>query len=373
MAKKDYYQVLGVEKGADDAQIKKAYRQKVKQYHPDHNQDNPEAEEKFKEVSEAYEVLSDSTKRSQYDQFGHDAFDPNRGGGGGTYQYGGGGFGGFDFSDFGGLGDIFGDILGGGRRSSRRDPNAPRRGDDIESSITITFEEAAFGCKKDVSVYHTETCETCHGSGGKPGTGTKTCPKCNGRGVVETMTRTLFGSMPSQQVCPQCGGKGKIPNESCKDCGGRGSSPKKRTISINIPAGVDNGNAITVSQQGNAGQNGGQSGDLILHITVKPHKFFTRRGNDLHVKVNVPFAIAALGGKIMIPTLSGDIEHKISSGSQFGDVIRLRGKGVKIYGTDRFGDLFATIYIEVPKKLNRKQEQLLKDFEESFGRNIAQN
>lgn len=356
---KDYYEVLGVKRDASDDEIKKAFRKMALKYHPDKNPGDKEAEEKFKEINEAYQVLSDPQKRSQYDQFGTTDFN-GQGGFGGFEGFGGGGFGGF--SDiFGDIFDIFG--TGGGRKPH----NGPQRGADIEHRITLTFEEAAFGVKKDIDIFRYETCTTCNGSGAKPGTSPKTCDKCRGTGQVRSQRNTAFGSFVSVNTCDKCHGEGRIIETPCPSCNGAGKVRRKRVISINIPAGVDNGNTIPLRGEGELGTKGGPPGDLYIHIRVTPHKIFKRQGVDIMCEVPISFIKAALGGEITVPTLEGNQKHSISEGTQPGTVIKLKGKGIpKLRGNGR-GDLYVQLNVEIPKKLNDRQRDLLNKLAQEFG------
>ncbi len=365
MAKRDYYEVLGIQKGATDDEIKKAFRKQAMKYHPDQNPDDKEAEEKFKEVNEAYEVLSDSQKRSQYDQFGHDAFDPSRGfggGGGGYTQYTGG------FEDI--FGDIFGSFMGGRGRGQQANPNAPRRGADLSVSLTITFEEAFFGTKKEFSLQRSEVCEHCKGNGAEPGSDVQTCPTCQGSGRVRAVQNTIFGQVATEQVCPDCQGHGKKITNYCTVCGGSGRVNKKRTISVKIPAGIDSGQTITLQGQGNAGTNGGPSGDILVNIRVQSHKLFVRDGYDLKLDMTISYPLAALGGEVTVPTMEGDMTYQIPAGTQPNDVIRIAGKGFPKLRGSGSGDLKIRVKLEVPKRLNAKQKELLNEYEETFGRTI---
>ena len=314
--KRDYYEVLGVDKNADDATIKKAYRQQAKKYHPDLNPGDKEAETKFKEVNEAYEVLSDSDKKSRYDQFGHAGVDPNFGAGGGGF---GGGFGGF--SDFGDLGDIFGSFFGGGfgGGTRRSNPNAPRRGNDATASIILSFEEAAKGCEKEVEFSHVENCSECGGSGAAKGTTATTCSRCNGSGHIMATQRTAFGVMQTQQVCPECNGKGKKIDTPCSKCKGNGRVRIRRKHTVNIPAGIDDEQMLNVRGQGDAGVNGGPTGDLRINVNVRPHPIFERRGFDVYCEIPVTFVQATLGDEITVPTLDGKVKFKIHEGTQPGN------------------------------------------------------
>lgn len=361
--KRDYYEVLGVDKSAGTDEIKKAYRKKAKQYHPDLNPGDKEAEAKFKEVNEAYEVLSDDQKKARYDQFGHAGVDPNFGAGGGA-----GGFGGFEDFD---LGDIFSSFFGGGGGfgggGRRANPNAPRRGEDLQSSVTISFEEAAKGCKRKVNVNRIDVCPDCNGSGAAAGTSTSTCPECNGTGTVMTQQRTMFGVVQSQQVCSRCGGKGKIIDTPCGTCRGRGRVPKQSTLEINIPAGIDDRQVLNVRGEGNKGTNGGPSGDLHVNVNVRPHPFFERDGFDVWCEVNVSFVQAALGDTLMVPTLDGKVKYDIPAGTQPGSVFKLRGKGIQNLRSKSRGDQMVRIIVDVPKKLTDEQKDALMKFNETMG------
>ena len=352
--KRDCYEVLGVSKSASDSEIKKAFYKLAKQYHPDAHPGDKEAEAHFKEVNEAYSVLSDADKRARYDQFGWAGIDGAPGGGGSGF----GGFGeGFDVGDI--FGDIFGGMFGGG--GSRRNPNAPRRGDDIGVRVTLTFEEAAFGCKKEISYNRIESCPTCSGNGG---TGSETCTKCGGRGQVTVQQRTPFGYMQSTQPCDGCKGKGKIVKNPCKDCRGSGQTRKSKLIEVNIPAGIDNGQRISLRGQGNAGANGGPAGDLLVTVAVRGHEFFTRDGFDLLCDMPITFVEAALGAKLTIPTLEGQGELTIPEGTQSGTTFCVRGKGIQQLNGRGRGDLLVTVEIEVPKGLGKKQKEALEKFGE---------
>ena len=358
--KRDYYEVLGVNKNASEDEIKKAYRKKAKEFHPDLHPGDKSAETSFKEVNEAYEILSDSSKKSRYDQFGHAGVDPNSTGG-----FGGGGFGGYDFSDMGDLGDIFGSIFGGGFGGGgrRSNPNAPRRGADVEASVVISFEEAAKGCVKSVNSPHVESCEHCHGSGAAAGTSPKTCPNCNGSGQVRVSSRTPFGVMQTQRSCDRCRGSGRIIEKPCSNCNGNGRVHKSRTIDVNIPAGIDDGQALNVRGQGDAGQNGGPSGDLHVIINVRPHAIFERRGYDIWCDIPISFSQASLGTEIEVPTLDGNLSFKVHEGTQPGDVFKFKDKGIPHLNGRGKGNQFVKIIIEIPRHLNEKQKDLLREFE----------
>ncbi len=361
--KRDFYEVLGLSKGASEDEIKKAYKKMARKYHPDLNPDNKEAEEKFKEVNEAYEILSDADKKARYDQFGHAGVDPNFGAGG----FGGGFDGGFDFGD---LGDIFGSFFGGGFGGGRRtNPNAPQRGESIRMSVTISFEEAAFGCEKEVTVERMEACDTCHGNGCAAGTSPEVCPDCRGSGQVQVRRQTPMGMFATTTTCPKCGGKGRIIQQPCGDCHGSGSVRKRKTIKASIPAGIDNGQAISVRGQGHAGKNGGPAGDLLITITVRPHELFRREGTSVLCEAPITFAQAVLGAELEIPTIDGKVKYDLPEGTQSGTTFRLKGKGIpSINGRGR-GDQYVTVYIETPRDLNREQKEALKKFAETLGEN----
>ncbi|MBQ3038103.1 MAG: molecular chaperone DnaJ [Clostridia bacterium] len=352
--KRDYYEVLGVSKGASDDELKKAYRREAKKYHPDLHPGDKEAEAKFKEVNEAYEVLSDSEKKARYDQFGHAGVDPNFGAGGG------GGFGGFD--DFG---DIFSNIFGGGfggfGGGARR--NGPVRGADIRQVIDITFEEAAFGCKKNISVNKQENCPTCKGTGAKDGTAPVTCKRCGGQGQIRQQTRTPLGYMTNITTCPDCNGAGKVVTDPCRECRGTGKVRKTRTIEIDIPQGINHGQTIQISGHGEPGSRGGASGDLLITIRIKPHAIYRREEFDVFIEIPITFVQAALGATIRVPTLDGVVEYDIPEGTQTGTVFKLKNKGIPhIRGKNR-GDEYVTVEVEVPKNISLKQKEILKEFE----------
>lgn len=358
MAKKDYYEVLGLQKGASDDEIKKAFRKLAIKYHPDKNQGNKEAEEKFKEVNEAYQILSDPQKRAQYDQFGTADFS-----GAGADA----GFGGFDFSDIGGFGDIFDSFFGGGFGGSGRRKNGPERGADIEYTLSLSFEEAIFGTEKEISINRYERCETCFGSGSRPGTSPKTCDKCGGTGQVRIQRNTPLGSFVSVTTCDKCGGKGKIVSDPCPTCHGTGKERKHRKIKINVPAGVDNGNVIPLRGHGEHGANGGPAGDLYVNIKAAPHPIFKRKGFDIYIDTHISFAKAALGCQLKVPTVDGDVKYEIPSGTQPGTVFRLRGKGVPRVNSSGRGDQYVNIIVDIPKSLNERQKEALKMFMEASG------
>lgn len=361
--KRDYYEVLGIDRGADDSTIKKAYRKLAKQYHPDVNPGDAEAEKKFKEASEAYAILSDPEKRQQYDQFGHAAFEQGGGGAGGF-----GGFGGFDFG--GDMGDIFGDIFGdlfGGGRSSRGGGSAyrgPQKGANLRAVVNISFEEAVFGCEKFLELNLKETCATCNGSGAKPGTSAETCTRCNGSGRVVTTQQTMFGMMRSEQVCPECRGEGKIIKEKCSDCRGTGFVSKKTKIKVSVPAGIDNGQSIRIREKGEPGSNGGPRGDLLVEVRVARHPIFQRNDVNIYSTSPITFAQAALGGKVRIKTVDGDVEYDVKAGTQTDTKIRLKGKGVpSLRDSKRRGDHYVTLVIQTPTKLSREAKKALEEFD----------
>ncbi len=362
--KRDYYEVLGVDKSASDDEIKKAYRKAAKKYHPDLNPNNKEAEEKFKEANEAYEILSDSEKKARYDQFGHAGVDPNYGAGQGGY---GGGFGGMDFD----LGDIFGSIFGNGfggfGGGGRANPNAPQRGSDTQASITISFEEAAKGCSRSIDTMRIETCDECNGNGCQSGTSPKTCPECHGRGQVTVQQRTPFGVIQSSKPCSHCNGRGTVIDKPCKKCNGAGRVRKSAKLDINIPAGVDDRQILTVRGQGNKGVNGGPAGDLNIVVNVRPHPIFERDGYNVWCDVHLTFMQVALGCTIQVPTLDGKVEYSVPAGTQPGDVFKLRGRGIQSRGGIGKGDQLVRIIVDIPKKLTDKQSELIKQLAMEFG------
>lgn len=350
--KRDYYEVLGLQKGASDNDIKKAFRKMAMKYHPDKNPGDKVAEEKFKEINEAYAVLSDPEKKEKYDRFGHAGVDPNSGFGGGA-----GGFGGFGgFED---IFDMFGGAFGGFGGSRGRRNNGPRKGSDLQKAVTITFEEAAFGTKKEIRLNKYVKCKTCGGSGAAPGTSKKSCPKCGGTGEIRTAQRTPLGTFQSVSPCPDCNGTGEINETPCPDCGGSGKTRDNVTISVNIPAGVDNDSVIPIKGQGEPGVNGGPDGDLYIVINVEPHKIFERRGQDLWLEIPITFDQAALGDDIIVPTLEGKVSYKVPSGTQPDTIFRLKGKGIKSVRGNRKGDLYVKVNLEVPTKLNSKQKKAI--------------
>ena len=362
--KRDYYEVLGVDRGADEATIKKAYRQLAKKYHPDMNPGDKEAEKKFKEASEAYAVLSDAEKRRQYDQFGHAAFEQ---GGGGA-----GGFGGFDFNggDMGDIfGDIFGDLFGGGR--SRRANNGPMKGANVRTAVRITFEEAVFGCEKQLDLNLKDECTTCHGTGAKPGTSPETCPKCGGKGQIVYTQQSLFGTVRNVQTCPDCNGSGKIVKEKCADCHGSGYITNRKKIAVTIPAGIDNGQSIRIREKGEPGVNGGPRGDLLVEVQVERHPIFQRQDMNIYSTAPVTFTQAALGGQIHITTVDGDMAYDIKPGTQTDTKIRLKGKGVpSLRNKNIRGDHYVTLVVQVPTKLNEEAKEYLRKYDEAVNGKI---
>lgn len=354
MAKRDYYEVLGLTKQATDDEIKRAYRKMAKQYHPDLHPDDKEAEAKFKEINEAYGVLSDPQKKATYDQYGFDG--PNMGGGAGSA----GGYGGF--GGFGGFDDILNSFFGGGAGGSQR-YNGPIDGDDLQMQISISFEEAAKGCEKEINLVRDEPCETCKGTGAKPGTSPSTCTTCNGTGQVKVVQNTPFGRIQNVRTCEACHGTGKIIKVPCSRCNGRGKLRTSKRRNIKVPAGIDNGQVITIRGQGELGERGGQPGDLLILVNVRPHKYFTRKGFDLHCEIPVTFSQAALGAEIDVPTLEKPVKYTIPEGTQPGTVYRIKGQGIQnLRGTGK-GDMFIKVNVEVPRKLSDKQKELLRQFD----------
>ncbi|MEL7596608.1 MAG: molecular chaperone DnaJ [Clostridiaceae bacterium] len=354
MANKDYYDILGISKGASDDEIKKAYRKLAMKYHPDRNPDNKEAEEKFKDINEAYQVLSDPQKKSQYDQFGTTDFNGGFGGSGG-----------FDFSGMGGFEDIFDSFFGGGFSSRRR--NGPERGADLEYTLNLTFEEAVFGVEKEISISKNEICDDCNGTGSKPGSNSKTCDKCGGTGQVRYQRNTPLGSFVSTSTCDKCNGTGKIISDPCSHCHGKGTVRKNKKVKIKIPAGVDTGNVLPLRGQGEPGKNGGPTGDLYINIRVSSHKVFNRKGFDIYIEEHISFGKASFGTELKVPTIDGDVKYKVPAGTQSGTVFRLRGKGVpKVNGHGR-GDEYVKIIVDIPKVLNEKQKETLLAFMEASG------
>ena len=358
--KRDYYEVLGVNKNADEAELKKAYRALAKKYHPDMNPGDAEAEKKFKEASEAYAILSDPEKKRQYDQFGHAAFD---GGAGGA-----GGFGGFDFNgaDFGDIfGDIFGDLFGG-RRGSAGARSGPMKGANLRTSVRITFEEAVFGTEKEIELTVKEECKTCHGTGAKPGTSPETCPKCGGKGQVVFTQQSFFGTVRNVQACPDCGGTGKIIKEKCTDCHGSGFVPMKKRFAVTIPAGIDNGQCKRLAGQGEPGINGGPRGDVLVEVIVGQHPIFQRQDTNIYSTVPVSFAVAALGGEVVIDTVDGKVIYDVKAGTQTDTRVRLKGKGVpSLRNKDLRGDHYVTLVVQTPEHLSAEAKELLRKFDEA--------
>lgn len=366
--KRDYYEVLGVSRDADEAAIKKAYRALAKKYHPDMNPGDKEAEKKFKEASEAYAVLSDAEKRRQYDQFGHAAFEGGAGGAGG---FGGFDFSGTDFSDI--FGDIFGDLFGGSRRGGRAG-NGPMKGANIRKSIRITFEEAVFGCEKEIDLILKDPCEDCHGTGAKTGTSPETCPKCGGRGQVVYTSQSFFGTVQNVQTCPNCGGSGKVIKEKCPKCAGTGYTSSKKRIKVTIPAGIDNGQSVRIRDKGEPGVNGGPRGDLLVEVNVSHHPIFQRQ--DVHIFSTVPisFAVATLGGDIRIKTVDGDVIYTVKPGTKTDTKVRLKGKGVpSLRNSQVRGDHYVTLVIQTPERLSAEAKEALRRFDELTGNTLHQN
>ena len=365
--KRDYYEVLGVSKDADDAALKKAYRMLAKKYHPDANPGDKQAEAAFKEINEAYSVLSDPKKRAQYDQFGHAAFDPRMGGGSGGGFYEGNAA---DFGDiFGDMfgGDIFGSFFGGGRGAQRQAANAPMRGANVRATVRLTFEEAIFGCKKKITIDYKEECETCKGSGAKPGTSPETCPTCKGQGKIVKMSQTMFGTVQNVQTCPTCHGSGKVVKEKCTSCNGTGFKRVRKSFEVSIPAGIDNGLSVRMPHGGEPGVNGGERGDLLVECIVSPHPIFKRQDTNIFSTVPISFATAALGGTIRIKTVDGEVEYTVKAGTQTDTRVRLSGKGVPSLRNPKMrGDHYVTLVVEVPTKLNAKQREALKNFDEAM-------
>lgn len=365
--KRDFYEVLGVKKGASEDELKKAYRKLAKENHPDLHPGDKECEARFKEINEAYEVLSDPDKRAKYDQFGHAAFDPSQGFGGG------GGFGGFE--GFGGFGDIFSDIFGGGfgfGGGGGRNPNAPRKGDNLRATVNIKFEEAAFGVKKDVFVSKIEQCPDCKGTGCAEGTTAEVCPDCKGTGTVMSTKRTPFGMVQSSEQCPKCRGRGKIIHSPCKTCRGIGSVRRQHKVSVSIPAGIDDGQTISLKGQGNAGLNGGPAGDLLITVLVQPHARFERDGASILLDQEISFSQAALGAEVEVPTLDGKVKLNIPEGTQTGTTFRLKGKGVPFLRNGGRGDQFVTVNVAVPRSMTSTQKNALRRYAETMGETVEQ-
>ncbi len=355
--KRDYYEVLGVSRGASDSELKSAYRKLAKKYHPDTNPGDAEAEAKFKEASEAYAVLSDADKRRQYDQFGHSAF-----------ENGGGGAGGFDFSgmDMGDIfGDIFGDLFGGGRR---RDPNAPMRGANIRTQVRITLEEACFGVEKELELNLKDECTTCNGTGAKPGTTPETCSTCGGKGQVVKTQQSLFGMVQNVTTCPHCHGSGKVIKERCTDCHGSGYTSSRKKIQVSIPAGIDHGQSVRIRGKGEPGTNGGARGDLLVEVFVERHADFERHDYDIYSTVKISYPKAVLGGEVVVKTIDGDVAYTVKAGTQTGTRVRLRGKGVPSLRNKKLrGNHYVDLVVDVPTSITKEQKKLLQQLEESFG------
>ena len=366
--KRDYYEVLGVDKSADDATLKKAYRKLAKKYHPDVNPGDKEAEAKFKEATEAYTILSDPEKRKQYDQFGHAAFE-NGGGGAG------GGFGGFDFNgaDMGDIfGDIFGDLFGGGSRS-RRANNGPMKGANLRARVNITFEEAVFGCEKELEIVLKDECTTCHGTGAKPGTSPVTCPKCHGEGQVVYTQQSMFGMVRNVQTCPDCHGSGKIIKDKCTSCRGTGYTSSRKKIQVSVPAGIDNGQSIRIREKGEPGTNGGPRGDLLVEVNVARHPIFQRQDMNIFSTAPITFAQAALGGDVKISTVDGDVLYTVKPGTKTDTKVRLKGKGVPSLRNPQVrGDHYVTLVIQTPEKLSPEAKEVLRHFDQLTGNTLNQ-
>lgn len=357
-SKRDYYEVLGVSKGASDDELKKAYRALAKKYHPDMNPGDQEAEKKFKEASEAYAVLSDPDKRRQYDQFGHAAFDGGAGGAGGGFD-----FSGMDMGDI--FGDLFGDLFGGGR--TRRSNNGPMKGANVRTSVRITFEEACFGTEKELDLNLKDECNTCHGSGAKPGTSSETCSKCGGKGQVVYTQQSLFGMVRNVQTCPDCHGTGKIIKDKCSDCRGTGYISSRKKIKVTIPAGIDNGQSVRIRDKGEPGMNGGPRGDLLVEVNVSRHPIFQRSDVDIYSTAPITFTQATLGGEVRISTVDGDVMYTVKPGTQTDTRVRLRGKGVpSLRNKSIRGDHYVTLVVQVPTKLTGEQKELLEAFDRSM-------
>ena len=359
--KRDYYEVLGIQKGASEDEIKKAYKKLARKYHPDMNPGDKEAEEKFKEINEANEVLSDPTKKARYDQFGFAGVDPNYGAGGGGWGDGAAGF------DFGDLGDIFGSFFGGGFGGAQQRRNGPQRGESIRMSVSVSFTEAAFGCDKDVTLERSEQCPSCHGNGCAEGTTPEICPECRGSGTVQVRRQTPMGVFATTATCTKCGGSGKIIHQPCAECHGNGRVHKRRTVKVSIPAGIDNGQTISLRGQGHAGKNGGPNGDLLITVMVKPHDLFRRDGTSVFCEAPITFTQAVLGAELEIPTIDGKVKYTIPEGTQTGTVFRLRGKGIPVLNGRGRGDQYVTVTIETPRNLNKEQKDALRKFGETLG------
>ena len=356
--KKDYYEILGVDRDASQKEIKKAYRKLAKKYHPDMNKDNPEASEKFKEISEAYEILSDSDKRKRYDQYGHSGVNQDD----------------FNFEDFaqggfGGFDDIFDMFFGGAGRSGQR-RRGPQKGSDLQYRLEIDFEEAAFGVEKDITIPRTEQCQTCDGSGARPGSDVKTCPKCDGRGQIRVSQRTPFGQFTQAKTCDRCGGDGNIVSSPCPDCNGTGKQRRHRNLTVNVPAGVDTGTRLRMTGEGEAGDKGAPSGDLYIIIKVKPHDIFKRKGDDIYCEVPINFVQAILGDEIKVPTLDGKVKFNIPEGTQPGTTLRLKNKGIAHLNGHGRGDEYIKVKVVIPEHLDSEQKDILKEFAEVSGDEI---
>lgn len=360
--KRDYYEILGVDKGADEVALKKAYRELAKKYHPDMHPGDKEAEAKFKEASEAYAVLSDPDKRRQYDQFGHAAFEGGAGGAGGFD------FSGMDFSDI--FGDLFGDFFGGGSYG-RRSSNGPMRGSNVRTAVRITFEEAAFGCEKELELTLKEECPTCKGSGAKPGTSKTKCARCNGQGRIVSTSQSIFGMMQNVTTCPECGGSGQTIKDKCTECHGSGFISRKKRIQVSIPAGIDNGQSVRIREKGEPGINGGPRGDLLVEVRISPHEIFQRQDYDIYSSAPISFAQAALGGEVIIDTLDGKVAYEVKPGTQTDTRIRLRGKGIpSLRNKNMRGDHYVTLVVQVPTSLNGAAKEALKKFDENTGNTL---
>ncbi len=364
--KRDYYEVLGVQKGASDEEIKKAFRKQAKKYHPDLNPGNKEAEAKFKEVNEAYEILSDKDKRSRYDRYGFAGVDPNFGAG--STAYGGGNPFGQDID----IGDIFNSFFGGFGGGQRRNQNAPRRGSDVEASLTLSFEEAAKGCKKEVTYQNVESCKDCNGTGAASGTQLKVCSECNGTGQVIAQKRTPFGVVQTSQTCEKCRGKGKVIEKPCPKCSGVGRIRSTRTVTVTVPPGIGQDQILNIGGHGNSGYNGGPAGDLHVYISVKKHELFERKGDDVWCDIPLTFSQAALGHEVIVPTLDGKASYQVHPGTQPGDIFKLRGKGIQHLNSKGRGDQYVRVVVEVPRNLTAEQKKILKQFEDSCSPNNYQ-
>ncbi len=361
--KRDYYEVLGVDKSADEATLKKAYRNLAKKYHPDMHPGDKDAEAKFKEASEAYAVLSDPDKRRQYDQFGHAAFEG--GGGGGGFD-----FSGMDFTDI--FGDLFGDFFGGMGMGGRSSRSGPMRGANLRARVHISFEDAVFGCEKELEINLKEECETCHGSGAKPGTSKTTCSRCGGQGRITATTQSLFGTMQRVMDCPDCGGSGQMIKDKCTSCHGSGYVSKRKKISVSIPAGIDNGQAVRIREKGEPGANGGPRGDLLVEVVVAEHPDFVRNGYDIYSQAKISFPVAVLGGDTLIDTLDGQVSYEVKAGTQTGTRIRLRGKGVpSLRNKAQRGDQYVTLVVDVPTNLSRDAKDALRDYDALAGASLS--